>query len=219
MEQTKLEFYDAIIIKGNVRHLRPTLFDLLAHRALDYFKSDEQDINRPSYAFEINDNTAFYTAADFIHQKFITEDSSSLQHKALLLLQKLIAFHHNDSNPDALIDVDIERIEFVNEKGVQPNKKELYLSALNHIVHQYENYPAASQAWYLIASQYNEDASGYKPYGDTTHRFDRVKAKEVCENVLQQKDSSQGKINCNNLLNDLNKKDLKFSVEKVNIPG
>lgn len=219
LQQTKLEPFDAIIIKGNVRPLRPTLFDLLAHRALDYFKSDENIITRPVYAFEINTSSAFAPAADFIKLKFSTKDSASLQQKALLLLQKLIAFHLNDTKPDALLDVDIERIGFVNEKGVQPGKKELYISALNHIAHQYENYAAASQALYLIAQQYNEDADEYKPYGDTSHRFDRVKAKEICERVLQQKDSSEGKINCYNLLNEISQKDLKFSVEKVNIPN
>ncbi|MBS1920456.1 MAG: alpha-2-macroglobulin [Bacteroidetes bacterium] len=219
LEQTKLEPYDAIINKGNVRHLRPTLFDLLAHRALDYFKSDERDITRPAYAFEINNSSAFDPAADFIKLKFPTKDSASLQQKALLLFQKLIAFHLNDAKPDAFIDVDIERIEFVNQKGVQSNKKELYLGALNHIVHQYENNPAASEAWYLIAEQYNTDANEYKPFGDTTHKFDHIKAKEICERVLQQKDSSEGKVNSYNLLNQINQKDLKFSVEKINIPN
>ena len=37
LQQTKLEPFNAIIIKGNVRHLRPTLYDLLAHQALAYF--------------------------------------------------------------------------------------------------------------------------------------------------------------------------------------
>ncbi len=219
LQQTRLEAYDAIIVKGNVRHLRPTLFDLLTHRALEYFKNDERDIKRPAYAFEINQAAAFDPAADFIHHKFTTKDSLSLEQKALLLYQQLIAFHLNDAKPDALIDADIERIGFVNEKGVQENKKDLYLLALNHIGHQYENNPAASQAWYLIAQQFNEDASSYQPYGDTTHRYDRIKAKEICEKVLTQKDSSEGKINCYNLLNEINKKDLQFSVEKVNIPN
>src|SRR6266487_1757373 len=219
LQETNLNAYDAIIVKGNVRHLRPTLFDLLAHRALNYFKNDERDITRPAFAFEIDQDAAFDPAADFIHHKFITKDSLSLEYKALLLYQQLISFHLNDARPDALIDVDIERIEFVNEKGVQDNKKELYLAALNHLAHQYENIPAASQALYLIAQQYNEDASNYQPYGDTTHRYDRIKAKEICERVLTQKDSSEGKINCYNLLNEINKKDFKFSVEKVNIPN
>ena len=66
LQQTKLEPFDAIILKGNVRYLRPTLYDLLAHRALDYFKNDESDITRPAYAFEIKEKEAFAPANDFI---------------------------------------------------------------------------------------------------------------------------------------------------------
>ena len=219
LKETDLRAYDPIIIKGNVRHLRPTLFDFLAHRALSYFTSDERDITRPAYAFEISDPAAFAPAHDFIKLKFSTKDSSSLQQKALLLYQKLIAFHVKDAKPDALIDVDIDRIQFVNQKGVQPGKKELYLASLQHITEQYKDLPAAAQAWYLIAEQYNIAADTYKPFGDTTHKFDRLKAKEICEKVMQQKDSSEGKVNCYNLLNNINRKDFSFTAEKINIPG
>ncbi|MEP6699684.1 MAG: alpha-2-macroglobulin family protein [Bacteroidota bacterium] len=219
LQQTKLEPYDAIIIKGNVRHLRPTLYDLLAHRAISYFDNTERDIKKPAYAFEISQASAFDPAADFITQKFITKDSLSLQHKALLIYQKLISFHLNDKKPDALIDADILRIEFVKSKSTHPDKDQLYFNAINHIARQYENIPAAAQAWYLLANYYEDKANTYKPYGDTTHRFDRIKAKEICERILQQKDSSEGKINCYNLLNQINSKSLQFSVEKVNIPG
>ena len=81
-----------------------------------------------------------------------------------------------------------------------PKKIVLYLAALNVIAHKYEKLPAASQAWFLIAAQYDAKANEYKAYGDSTHRLDRIKAKEICEAVLQQKDSSEGKINCYNLL-------------------
>lgn len=218
LQQTKLEPFDAIIIKGNMRHLRPTLFDLLAHRALQYFENDERDIKKPAFAFEIDKASAFDPAADFIHKKFITKDSLSLQHKALLIYQQLLAFHINDAKPGALIDADIKRIQFVKSKSTHPDKDQLYFNAINHIAHQYENTPAAAQAWYLVAKYYNEKAAGYQPYGDTTHRFDKLKAKEICEKIVQQKDSSEGKINCYNLLNELYSKSLQFSVEKVNIP-
>ena len=106
LQQTKLAPFDAIITKGNVRHLRPTLYDLLAHRAITYFDNDERDIKKPAYAFEIDLASAFDPAADFVTRKFPTKDSMSLEHKALLIYQKLIAFHLNDANPDALIDAD-----------------------------------------------------------------------------------------------------------------
>ena len=219
LQQIKLEPFDAIITKGNMRHLRPALYDLLAHKALAYFQNDEKDIKKPAYAFEINQASAFDPASDFIKRKFETKDSFSLQHKALLIYQKLLAFHINDAKPDALIDVDILRIGFVKENSVHPEKDRLYFDALNHVARKYDNIPAAAQAWFLLASYYNEKANEYKPYGDTTNRFARIKAKDICEKILQHKDSSEGKINCYNLLSDINRKSFSFSVEKVNVPG
>ncbi|HET6995516.1 MAG TPA: MG2 domain-containing protein, partial [Chitinophagaceae bacterium] len=221
LQQTHLEPFDAIIEKGNVRHLRPTLYDLLAHRALPYFENDERDLKKPAYAFEIDQASAFDPAADFVTAKFITRDSSSLQHKALLIYQKLIAFHLKDPKPDALIDVDLKRIEFVGNKSVHPDKDRLYFNAINHVAHQYENVPPGDQAWYLVANYYEGRAGMYRPYGDSTHRFDRIKAKEICERIVglrNAKDSSEGKINCYNLLRQISKLTLTFGIEKVNLP-
>ncbi len=219
LQQISLAPYDAIISKGNVRHLRPTLFDLLAHRALTYFSNDERDISKPAYAFEIDQAAAFDPAADFVHRKFETKDSSSLSYKALLIYQQLIAFHLNDPRPDALIDVDLLRIGFVRSKSVHPDKNELYFNAINHIAHQYGSMPAAAQAWYLLALYHNQQADTYKPYGDSTYRLDRVKAREICERVLAAKDSSEGKTNCYNLLRSILQPSMRFSIEKVNTPG
>ena len=168
LQQTKLDPFNAIIIKGNVRHLRPTLYDLLAHQALDYFENDERDIRKPAYAFEISQASAFDPAADFINRKFSTKDSLSLQHKALLIYQELIAFHLNDTKPDALIDADLKRLAFVKENSTHPEKDQLYFNSINHIARQYDKLPAAAQAWYLLAQYYNEQANDYKPHGDTT---------------------------------------------------
>ncbi|MBK6825561.1 MAG: hypothetical protein IPG86_01090 [Chitinophagaceae bacterium] len=219
LQQTKLTAYEAIITKGNVRQLRPPLFDLLAHRALQYFQNDERDISKPAYAFEISQASAFDPAADFVKRKFPTKDSSSLQHKALLIYQQLISLHLRDAKPDALLDADLLRLEYVKNKSTHPDEDKLYFNAINHIANQYGNTPAAAQAWYLMAAYYNEKAGEYRPYGDSTHRFDKLKAKEICEKVLQQKDSSEGRINCYNLLNEIKRKSFQFSLEKVNVPG
>ncbi|HSU26823.1 MAG TPA: hypothetical protein VLJ68_00455, partial [Chitinophagaceae bacterium] len=219
LQQIRLETFDAIVIKGNVRHLRPTLFDLLAHRALAYFQNDERDVSKPAYHFEIDQASAFAPAAEFVRQNFISNDSLSLQHKALLLFQRLIAFHLKDPKPDALLDLDILRLEFVKTNSVHPEKDELYMDALDKITKQYGSLSAASQAGYLMAKYYDEKASTYKAYGDSTHRLDRIKALQICQQVIAQKDSSEGKYNCINLLNSLKEQSLEFSIEKVNLPG
>ncbi|MFZ9386585.1 MAG: alpha-2-macroglobulin family protein [Chitinophagaceae bacterium] len=219
LQRTGLPAFAAILQPGNMRHLRPTLFDLLAHRAISYFANNERDITKPAYAFEISQAGAFDPAADFIRLKFPTDDTASLQQKALLVYQQLIAFHLGDKKPDALIDADLMRLAFVKENSTHPEKDRLYLNSILRLTRQYGILPAASQAWYLLASYYNEQANAYKPHGDTTGRFARLQAKAICEQVLMQKDSSEGKVNCRNLLNEIQRPSFRFTLEKVNLPG
>src|SRR5258705_13069994 len=50
LKATSLEGFEPIIIKGeNTRQLRPTLYDFLTHRALEFFINDESDLTRPAY--------------------------------------------------------------------------------------------------------------------------------------------------------------------------
>jgi hypothetical protein len=220
LQDTKLEPYEAIIIKGNVRHLRPTVYDLLAHKALEYFKNDEREISKPAYAFEIESTAAFAPAARFASASFPTRDTLSVKHKALTIYQELIRFHLNDNKPDALVDVDLDRLQYVKNHSTLSNKNELYKEALERITAQYGSQPAATQAWYLLAVYHEELASRYEPIKDTAYRYERVKAKEILERVV--KDStikSEGWANSYNLLQEINRRAFSFEVEKVNVPG
>jgi uncharacterized protein YfaS (alpha-2-macroglobulin family) len=219
LQHTKLEPFDPIITKGNVRHLRPTLFDLLANHALTYFQSSERDIKKAGDAFEINDPVAFADARTFATHKFRTTDSTSLHAKALQLYQRLISFHLTDAQPDALIDATINRLTFVNMYAVMSDKKELFRKALEQVTGTYNNHPVAAQAWYLLADTYFDEGSSYDPLKDTTHRYALLKTKEICEKVIAQKESSEGKANCQNMLNTLLKQHILLQTEKVNVPN
>ena len=219
LQQTKLEPFNAIIIKGNARYLRPTLYDLLAHRALDYFKNDERDISRPAYAFEINDKKSFASAVEFTKQNFVTKDSTSLHHKAILIFQTLLAFHENDAKPDALIDADIERINFVNQYGVMENKDELYIDALQYISKKYADNPVSAQASFMIAQEIFNKASQASRQNDSTQKYSVKQAKEMLDAIVKKFPSSEGGINAKNLLNQILHPQLNLTTEKVNVPG
>jgi uncharacterized protein YfaS (alpha-2-macroglobulin family) len=219
LQQTKLEPFDAIILKGNVRYLRPTLYDLLAHRALDYFKNDERNITRPAYAFEINDPVAFAPVNQFISEKFISKDSLSLHQKALIIFQKLLAFHLNDKEPDALIDADIERINFVNQYAVLQNKDSLYLNALKHLSSKYSENSLSAQAAFLIAQDiYNEAIEAHRNH-DSSSGYTIVKAKEILDNLVNKFPKSEGGINAQNLIIEILHPQISLNTEKVNVPG
>ena len=219
LHQIKLEAFDAIVIQGNTRRLRPTLYDLLAHRALDYFKNDEAYLTKPAYSFELNEKTAFSDAETFIKYHFVTRDSLSNQFKAVQLFQRLLLFHQHDARRDAFIDLDIERIEFVNTYGVMDNKEELYQAALEALIAKYETLPVAAKASYLLAQIYATRAGNYDPLKDTSNRFAYLDSKAICEKIIRQTDSSEGKTACLNLLREIQRKELTIQTEKVNLPG
>jgi Bacterial Alpha-2-macroglobulin MG10 domain/Alpha-2-macroglobulin family/MG2 domain len=219
LNNTKPEKFDAIIIKGNVRYLRPTLYDLLCHEALEYFENDEKDITKPAYAFVIEDKKAFSTTTEFVQVQFQTRDTGSLHHKALLIYQELIASHLADKNPDALIDLDLSRLQFVHRNAIMDDKDDLYMSALESIINRYPNDSAATQASYLLAQHYFETGSRYDPQsGKTADRYAWQKAKQICENTIRRFPASEGAASCNNLINQLLRKELLMQTERVNVP-
>jgi hypothetical protein len=219
LQQIPVDAFNAIVIKGNTRSLRPTLYDLLANRAVGYFRSDERGIRKPAYAFEMDQASFFSPAMEFVTKKIVSSDSLSLQHKALLVYQQLIAFHLADADPAALIDADIKRIEYVKNQSVHPDKDSLFIAAIRNITRRHPDHPEAAKAWWLIARDHEYKAARYKAYGDSTYRYDNIQAKNICEKVLQQKTESEGWISCYNMLKRLTRQELKFQLEKVNIPG
>ena len=220
LQQTSLKPYKAIIIKGNTDKLRPTLYDLLAHKILDYYKNGNAYITKPSYAFEIKAPEALGTTDIFLKQNFKAADSSSNLLMALHLFQQLMHFHKNDVDASAFIDVNLERIEWVHENSIIENKEALYKQALEEITGSYAGNINTIQAWYLLAKIYADRAATYQPFGDTAYRYDYNKAKEIIDEQLKAKTkANEGSSNLKQLLSDILGKELHTQTESINVPG
>lgn len=220
LQRTKIDSYDAILNKGqNTRQLRPTLYDFLAHRALQYFMSDENDITRPAYQFIINDEKVFAPIPAFVKTSFASKDTASLQHRALLLLQQLLLFHLQDANTDALLDADLIRLSFANAHGIFTNKSQLYEAALKDIEKEYASSHFAAEAMYLRAQEYMNRAEGFDPLRDTSGQWAKKRAKELCEATIKKYPKSEGAMSCKNLLIQIEMPLLNLQTEQVNVPG
>ena len=220
LKVTDLNGLDAIIDKGkNTRQLRPTLFDFLEHRALDYFMSTENDVTTPAYKFIINEVAAFAPVKEFAAYNFKTKDTASLYFNALQIMQDLLAFHLNDAQPEALLDTDLKRLNFVNQHGIFNNKEKLYENALLNIEIKYSQSPASAKATYLRAQMLVASAEKYNPLTNKENQYDLVKAKQICEVVYAKFPKSEGGINCKNFISEIEKPSLHFDIEKVNVPA
>lgn len=219
LQQEKLEKYEPVLTQGkNTRQLRPTLYDLLAHRAISYFKTGESNIRQPANQFELTDTVAFAPAPAFAAHRFTTTDSAALQFKALALLQELIRFHKAD--PAALLDVDLERISFVNQVALMPDKDEQYIQAMQQMQETYAAQPEVTRVLHMLAQHYYQQGLQQDPAADTAaaaNALARVKA--LCEEAIRKAPQTPGAMNCAALLENLQQQQLRLETERVNLPG
>lgn len=214
LQNTPITKFDEILDEGkNTRHLRPTLYDFLAHQALEYFTSTERDITKPAYSFIIKDPKAFAPAAEFSNSLFAASDSTSLYYNAILIYQDLLKFHLSNKNDDALIDADIKRIQFIYDHGIFTKKDSLYLDALETLQKNHSDNPLVAQAGYLRALLLNSSAESAK--ADTSGK---IKAKKIAEEMIRLYPNSEGGINSRNLIISILQPQLILETEKVNLP-
>lgn len=221
LQKTALKAFEPILYSGNTRHLRPTLYDFLVHRAIDFFANSQNNLTKPAATFYIDD-TAFYSeAAKFSAIKFYSaKDSLSFDLIALNLLQQAIAFHLEDKDPAALIDADLKRLKFVHQNCVLAENHDLYEKALLSLQNQYANSAVKAEIGYDLAQFYADLAATYKPEVNEKYRWHYQKALEIANNHAGEK--GFGANNCRALADEIISPSISFQPEKyipVNQPS
>ncbi|TAH19954.1 MAG: hypothetical protein EAZ08_07805 [Cytophagales bacterium] len=226
LKATKIDIYHEILganrdstaasfAKGKNRNLRPTLYDFLAHRAVDFFSNSEPEITRPAYKFELDKAEYFGSAKNFAALKIETKDTLAMKFHTVVLLQDLIKFHA-DGNKDALADADLKRINFVYDYSVHSQKEELYLKALQDFQTIYEGSPIAADAAYLVAKLYQEQGEKYSfSKNNETYRWKLKEAIELAEKAIKKYPNTQGAYNYLSIIEAVKTKSLTMNVEKV----
>lgn len=218
---TSIALYETVLDKGNTigRRYRPTLYDFLAHRALDFSEGEEASVTRPAYAFALDQEEYFAEAPAFAALNLQTRDTTSMKFFALTLLQDLIRFHLEDKDPEALVDVDIKRLLFVKANHTLSSKNDLYLKAIEQLEQRVISHPVSTRITFLKAQVYLESAALYKPLQSDDHKWDLKKAFEICETAKKRFPDADGSIECENLQQDIMSKSVRAVIEENNLPG
>ncbi|MFN3385264.1 MAG: alpha-2-macroglobulin family protein [Candidatus Thermochlorobacter sp.] len=196
LQKTPLSVYDSILDTAkDSKKYRPTLFDFLAHRALKFYCNEESSLPRPTDEFELTSLDGFKPAKAFVRIKFETRDTSSLTYRALLLYQDLIDFHLDDKTADALIDVELERLNYARQITFHSEKDAAYEQALKQLEMQYRSSPASTDVLYRLAYYYfgrdsEKDSEGYNG---------KQRALRLCDEAIQRAPNSRGAIDCRSL--------------------
>ncbi|MCC6282901.1 MAG: hypothetical protein IT262_20010 [Saprospiraceae bacterium] len=198
--------------------LRPTLYDLLAHRAVDHFMNERSYLTEPAFAFQLDQEKAFADWDIFQDQSFASEDKTSGKWLAINLFQKLIRHHSLKSAGDQsaqkarLYDLDLKRLQFVYNNSVREDKNTLYHKALETLHRQAQSHPAQSEIAFQLAS--------FLYYQNEEDKPAKAKAAvALCEEAVRLHPDTRGAQQCRQLLAQIRSRSLSITVEEVSLPN
>lgn len=219
LKKEQLSIYDPILeVQEGSKNFRPTLYDFLAHRAVDFFMNEEASVTRPADKFEL-DNPEYFDKADkFVQLNLATNDVLSLKYYALDILQDLIEFHLKDKDHQALIDADLKRLYFVKTNSIIHAKDSLYLNALLSLEKQYSEDSASADVLYAVAQHYYLIGQHYRPLESEKHKWDIKQAYSYCQKAIRQFPETDGANNCRVLAERIRNPVLNITIDHANLP-
>ncbi|MGO8926351.1 MAG: alpha-2-macroglobulin family protein [Limisphaerales bacterium] len=150
LKATPIGAWDDLLRKGTMPDgYRPTLYDFIAHEALDFYTSGEQAAAKPEDAFELSaDSPVLDSAEKFMGwQPAAGADTGSPALTAIRLYQDLLRFHQGDHAPRfAFADADLGRLTWGWNTAFGEDKNLRYKAALEAFIRTYADFDISALA-------------------------------------------------------------------------
>ena len=218
----KIKLNDYAVILNNLdresMQYRQTLYDLLADRAIRYFSSTTYDWGHVKNTKSSDLNKSLLPAKKFL--KLSINDSTPTG-IILKLYQQLLKKHYNDKNPAAFVDIDLKRLQFVyNQLPQTDENQKLYLKILEQLYNDVKNLDVSYLPAIALAQQYEALGNRYNPFDkkSESYRYYKVKARDLCKNVLKKFPDARFAGNCKNIISRLENPAFSLTTEKVIVP-
>lgn len=213
-----IEKYKDITLPGSgdtlTRPLRPTLFDFLAFRAIEFASNESNYLTEPEYKFELSQAEAFASAADFAKAKFENRgDSLSRKWLAIKMFQQILAIYQTDADPSNRVVADLHRLHFAHQNSTLDNKTALLEKALADLRQTAAKHPVEAEIMLAQAQNFqNQSQDGEQK----TNRLPEVV--KICREAIEKYPNSLGAKNCAVLLQQITRTDIGLEAENFVLP-
>lgn len=195
--------------------LRPTVYDVLAHRALDVFRNSETRLSEPAWRFRLDDPRYFALFEPFAHGVFAHRDSTAWEWQALQLYQRLEHAHLADTKADALVDVALERLQFVHERSTLAEKDSLHLQALTTLRSRLAKEACEAEVMVAIGRWHMEQGAKYQALAGDDRKNEKRTAAVLFEEAIAKWPRSYGAVQAKVLLHRLHMPALQLKAENA----
>lgn len=182
---------------------RPTMFDIIAYNALDFYSAGGQGGAKAEDAFDLSaDSPIFGSVDEFMAWKPASADEDSPTLKAIRLYQDILTFHRNDKEKSAFIDADLWRLHFGKNKAVGEEKNERYKAALQRFLNNWASHEISARAQFELATILKDEGAP-------------LEAHELARRGANLFPNSVGGRMCFNLVRQIEAKSANISTERV----
>lgn len=211
LQSMPVQAFDLVLLPGKpeeARELRPTLYDFVAHRALDFFMNTEAGLTRTEPVFNLNKAEWFVNTDQFNNAVITSPDSLDFQYQSLKLLQELSRFHRHYPDANTLLDVELKRFRYLYQNATVDQKDTISIFAIRNLANNAKDFTESTELLYEIAQIYQRYGSEYNMGADESKRMYLRKAEEVCDQAIARFPYSQGGLHCKSLKAQINQKEL-----------
>ena len=216
LQNTKAGILNRVLTGDSAtRVLRPTLYDLLAHRALDVFINTNISVGIFDTDATANVNNPAWMGDDktFLSARFTKKDSTGFYPQAIRVFQDLVRFHSQTGNLAALADVNLKRLKFFYEQHVSAEKEGLYEKALLEMEKTTRNTIIYSDVVYELARFYQLNGTT-----GNTNEPDLSAVLKLANKAIAAYPGSNGANNAQTLIAEIQLPSLQISTKDFNLP-
>ncbi len=215
------ELAEELVLNMENQNLRPSLYEMLAYRAMDFYQNRNSGLTRPKDFFQVDELWFYAPGMEFANHDLSKTDTLSFTYRAIDIYQDLLA--HQEEGTAAWLSTDLKRLKFVSQESNLSDKKEEVkdvhlLNALEHGIAEYGDGALLSEYAYEKALLYYQSATSYQEGADADKKEHYLKAENICEGLISKQENTRGAEMAKNLLVDIRQKTLMLGVEEVLIP-
>lgn len=191
---------------------RPTLYDFLAFRALDFLSRRISEMPIPINPFDIN-NGKYWSDNEIFNNIIISSpDEYSFSYLSLKIMQTLTRLHLRDEDPHALLDVTLRRFDYLSTTGNKENASASHLKELLKLEEQYRNQPGHEMVAYQLGNYYQNRGNSNNKDEHPEYANDYITAIEWFQTAIQDDSKSLEGRNASVKISEIQKSIIRFSV-------
>jgi len=190
---------------------RPTLLDLVAAKALEFYRNDGFVLSPVPLPWVRN--AALFSES--FHPEII--DNGGFDSRVFYIFDLLEKYHQKNGETEALFHLKLERMDYIYESSLLPAKDELFISALKVFENRIGNHPFKAEVMEKQADVLSQMANKYNPLmpASEIYRMKNKEAVDIYRSVIKRYKTSPAGTRSANKLSQMQLPQLQLTVENI----